>query len=899
MPTQLPPLHTPGGTEIIDPLSRHILQRTNTDSTIPARLRTAIAQTDGTSGNWEGSSAIQSVDASIATAQFKEPIRTDSLPQKKKGVSFLGSLFGGKKKDDAYAHSNDDSESEHGDLRTEGMNAEVFQRTRREDANGFIPIHKAPPRYIKVRVKSKKEQEFGRVFLAQELRGSGSILNTPKEASIATVSAADEPSAPLKADKPRPSSSSTRPPINGGAIWTTEFSIDGKYLAAAGQDQVVRIWSVISTPKERAEQEKDEDSSANTERLSTPVFKSKPLREFSGHTATVLDLSWSKNNFLISSSIDKTVRLWHISREECLCTFKHKDFVTSIAFHPIDDRFFLAGSLDGVLRLWSIPDKNVAFWAKAPEMITSVGFVPDGRSAIAGGNSGILGFYETEGLKFTTQVHVRSSRGKNAKGSKITGIRTMVMPPNDPNGEVKILVSSNDSRIRIYNLRDKNMEMKLRGHENCSSQIRASFSEDGRYVICGSEDRRTYVWSLAPSEEANPGKDKHPVESFASHSDLVTTSIIAPTKTRLLLGASNDPIYDLCNPPPITLLSKAETESSGALPDTPSIEINSVPPTPNPSSAYLSRAKHEDGNIIVTASHNGVIKVFRQDCAATKRRNEMWETSSTFSKKIHGIHRQSTMLSRRSGSTNREEARSRRNSVGLGLGLVASRASAHSLGGGTMVQGGDDHILSWANSIQSSSTLDQLGLGNTSGMTNSISNRSIGTFTTVSAGPSTTVSDGTNRSDRSSSPVREPARSRWGTGRKSVSSINAPSINLPIRSTASDARAAQYRDASSAPVTTVTSPVLSPVPKPTDRSGSMGEASIRSGSAGREAAVPSIRKLSKDKDREPGGGLREPAPGGLLPTPSFQIKEDTGRRFWGLGGGKDKDKRSRRNSYIG
>lgn len=36
--------------------------------------------------------------------------------------------------------------------------------------------------------------------------------------------------------------------------------------------------------------------------------------------------------------MDKTVRLWHVSRSECLCAFQHLDFVTSIAFHPKDDR---------------------------------------------------------------------------------------------------------------------------------------------------------------------------------------------------------------------------------------------------------------------------------------------------------------------------------------------------------------------------------------------------------------------------------------------------------------------------------------------------------------------------------------------------------------------------------
>lgn len=56
------------------------------------------------------------------------------------------------------------------------------------------------------------------------------------------------------------------------------------------------------------------------------------------------------------------MRLWHISRRECLCCFQHIDFVTAIAFHPRDDRYFLSGSLDGKLRLWNIPDKKVALW---------------------------------------------------------------------------------------------------------------------------------------------------------------------------------------------------------------------------------------------------------------------------------------------------------------------------------------------------------------------------------------------------------------------------------------------------------------------------------------------------------------------------------------------------------
>lgn len=465
----------------------------------------------------------------------------------------------------------------------------------------------------------------------------------------------------------------------GGPIWAAEFSRDGRYLATAGRDRVVRIWAVISTSEERSAHEEEESAGAsaeNGERLSAPVFRTHPVRELTGHTGEILDLSWSKNNFLLSSSMDKTVRLWHVSRQECLCTFKHKDFVTSIAFHPRDDRFFLAGSLDSILRLWSIPDKSVAYSSQIADLITAVAFSPDGKTCMAGCLNGLLTFYETEGLKFETQIHVRSSRGKNAKGSKITGIQTMSPPSATPNnGVVKVLVTSNDSRIRIYNLQTKALELKFKGHENTCNQIRASFSDDGSYVICGSEDRKAFIWSTGPSQSDN--KDKRPCEYFEAHSAIVTQAVFAPTATRQLLQASQDPIFTLCNPPPITLLSKEEASMSQTTLDR---DGQAEPPPrakkPEETPAFIERSKHHDGNIVITTDHSGIIKVFRQDCAYVKRRHDNWETGSTFSRKLGRealLGRTGSIRTRTSASS--KDPHSRRGSMshappGLGTGTL-------------------------------------------------------------------------------------------------------------------------------------------------------------------------------------------------------------------------------------
>lgn len=538
-----------------------------------------------------------------------------------------------------------DTDSEMGEPRDEGTSARAFTSFI-GDGGGYIPSFKDPPRYIRVKTRNKKTKDFNRMFLAQEL----------------TVGHSDDE------DEPQgraPATAIGRKILKGSsaAIWTAEFSLDGKYLAIGGKDNMVRIYAVISTPEDRMAQEEDESQTqSGSQKLSAPVFRDKPVREFTGHTGEVLALSWSKNGFLLSSSMDKTVKLWHPQRPECLATFVHNDLVTSIAFHPTDDRFFLSGSLDAQLRLWSITEKSVPFSTETSEFITAVGFTPDGKTAICGSLTGMCTFYTTEGLEAQYQIHVRSSRGKNAKGSKITGIQAIRMEHGRDKGDVKVLISSNDSRVRIYSMSTRTLESKFRGPVNQSSQIHARFGEGGKYVVCGSEDRKAYIWN--PSRHDTEARDKEPYEYFDAHPEVVTVVCMAPTKSRQLLSASGDPIYDLCNPPPVMLVSLDEHQASGSEGGRSELsKPGGHVKKPEESPAYLERCKHHDGNIIVTADRTGTIKVFRQDCAFAKRQQHMWETGSKLSGKLTGgVGRSSSIRTRHSGHS---RVQSRRDSLNI------------------------------------------------------------------------------------------------------------------------------------------------------------------------------------------------------------------------------------------
>jgi WD40 repeat protein len=113
-----------------------------------------------------------------------------------------------------------------------------------------------------------------------------------------------------------------------GPIWSVAFSPDGRTIASAGQDGIVRLW----------------DGKTGMDPLALLVHQDQV-------NALVFSLD---GKILASGSHDRTVKLWAADTgEELACFHGHTRAVSTLAFAP-DGRKIASGSNDQTVRIWAI-----------------------------------------------------------------------------------------------------------------------------------------------------------------------------------------------------------------------------------------------------------------------------------------------------------------------------------------------------------------------------------------------------------------------------------------------------------------------------------------------------------------------------------------------------------------
>jgi WD40 repeat protein len=162
------------------------------------------------------------------------------------------------------------------------------------------------------------------------------------------------------------------PAAHADTVFGARFSPDGKQLASAAADRLVKLFDAESGQQ---------------------------VRSFAGHTAHVLAISFSGDGrYLVSSGSDNVAKLWDVAAGQPLRTYKgtmyrvgaYKGEVTAVSFVGSSEQV-LAACGDGTIRLHrTSSDNEIVVYSGAQGYQYAAAATPDGQTLIAGGSDGIL-----------------------------------------------------------------------------------------------------------------------------------------------------------------------------------------------------------------------------------------------------------------------------------------------------------------------------------------------------------------------------------------------------------------------------------------------------------------------------------------------------------------------------
>jgi WD40 repeat protein/serine/threonine protein kinase len=307
------------------------------------------------------------------------------------------------------------------------------------------------------------------------------------------------------------------------AITSVSCSPDGLWLASAGADSTVRLWSTATgqeirrwtgptanglafSPDGRRLASANQDKSVRVWDLADGA----QIKVMHQHEAAVTCIAYSPDGRLLATgSEDQTVIVWDADRGEALQTCRmHSAAVYGLAFSPKGDLLASAGR-DHEIRMWrpATGQEELHFFSGNPLLCSSLAFSPDGRTLVSAGWDSVIRLWDA-----STGKEVRLLEGHTAE---VTGVAC------SPNGK-QLASASRDGTVRLWQIDTGKQVFVFQGH---TREVRClAFNPDGQMLVSGGLDQSVRLWQPFHGPEA---------VLLPGHRDTVTAVAYSPDGKRL------------------------------------------------------------------------------------------------------------------------------------------------------------------------------------------------------------------------------------------------------------------------------------------------------------------------------------------------------------------------------
>jgi WD40 repeat protein/serine/threonine protein kinase len=283
-----------------------------------------------------------------------------------------------------------------------------------------------------------------------------------------------------------------------GLVWSVAFSPDGKQLASAGQDTMVKIWDALT---------------------------GKEVQTLKGHASDVVSVAFSPDGkWLASASYDRTVKLWNLDRGQEIRTFiGHTNWVVSVVFGLQRNQgklILITGSHDGTVRIWdTATGQEIRTPLKGHSgLVHCVACSPDGKSVASAGGDRLVKVWDIASGREILNLRGHTDEVKNVAFSL----------------DGKHLASADlDWIVRVWQMPDGREKLTMRGHTDRVFGL--AFSPDGKRLASASVDQTVKVWDLDSG-----------LESFTlrGHTSWVSSVAFSPDGRRLATASHDGTIKE-------------------------------------------------------------------------------------------------------------------------------------------------------------------------------------------------------------------------------------------------------------------------------------------------------------------------------------------------------------------